>query len=56
MKVVSMVLTGCQDSRLHPLTAVRSKPAVRARYILSDSGVVVLPKGADVPDIRRCKI
>ncbi len=42
---------------LAPRTAIGFDPeADRARYTLSDSGVVVLPKGPNVPDIRRYEI
>ena len=38
MKVLAMVLAGGQGSRLHPLTAERSKPAVPfgGRYRIAD--------------------
>ncbi len=38
MKVLAMVLAGGQGSRLHPLTAERSKPAVpfAGRYRIAD--------------------
>jgi glucose-1-phosphate adenylyltransferase len=40
-----------------PGTTIGFDPeADRARYTLSDSGVVILPKGPDVPDIRRYEI
>lgn len=40
-----------------PNTSIGFDPgADRARYALSESGVVIVPKGPDVPDIRRYEI
>lgn len=40
-----------------PGTTIGFDPvADRARYTLSDNGVVIMPKGPDVPDIRRYEI
>lgn len=44
-------------NEIAPGTIIGFDPeADRARYTLSDSGVVVLPKGPDVPDITRYEI